>query len=558
MKILFSLVFTLTFLPDVPLVAATPLDRVRKDAGLCVIVHDLPDHLQELRESPLRKRLESLLLFQTWRQSPEYETMQNHFSAIKEDLKHAVPDALSNLAGDELVLAVYPQAEHGPAGLLISAPRNHDLALRTVKLWNRIQRAELTQQQGGYWKRSTAQSILYYLLTEKRFALSDREELIRELAATPEIPRQESVYEAPGWHRAQQTFDDRSWIRVWFRPELWKEIGDFPEEKPGIEMVLGQLKRAESVMLEFDSEDGLHASFHLHYKANREPGLLVYYRTRNPQAGEILERPSDETLFYLAGHGGFTPLARLLASGWPDPQAKEPRFFRTVLRGFLQGRDPYEDLLPRLGKFWSIDVRRSGDGAVLPVNLLLQLTLESDDEGESQSSLAAGLENLLTTGLCILRDIETEDRGRTVRTVELNQQTRLTVYQSLSGWEPSFLVDEGRVLIASSEDRLRQAVNETDSLKPPRENPFHTLADRSLSTARLGLLLNLKALRSELRERQAEYLELFRVPADKRTQAELAMALSADNLKLFDGGYLLWGCREGEWSVHFGAFLLSE
>jgi hypothetical protein len=555
MRILLSLIFVLTSLPVDRLKAATPLDRVRKDAGLCVVVDDLPDRLQEFRESALRKRLESLMLFQRWEQSPEYSTMQNHFSEIRKELGHAVPDALSNLAGDQLVLAVYPQMENEPAGMLISSPRDHGLALKTVDLWNRIESAELTEQKSGYWKRSTDNSILYYLLTKNRFALSDREELIRELAMTPDIPRQESVYEAPGWHRAQQTFDDRSWIRIWFRPEIWKGIGDFPEEKPGLEMVLGQLKRSESVILEFDSEDGLHASLHLLYKADKEPQVLVDYRTRFPEAEGILEHPSGETLFFLAGHGGFAPLARLLASGWPDPQAKELRYFRTVLRGFLLGRDPYEDVLPRLGKLWSIDVRRSRDGATLPVDLLLQIRLENDDEDESLSS---ALENLLSTGLRILRDIETDAHGGDVRTVEMNQETRLTVYRSLSGWEPSFLVDERRVMIASSEDRLRDAFHEADLQKPPRDNPFRALADRSLAAAQLGVLLNLKAVRSELVERPDEYLELFHIPRNKRTQSLVAMSLFADTLQLFDGGYLLWNCRKGEWSLHLGTFLLAE
>lgn len=557
MRPLLSIVFVLTSLLNSRLEAAAPLERIGKEAGLCIVIDNLPDHILELRESPLRDRLESLVLFQKWKGGKDFVKLQNTLSELETMFGQAVPDALLNLAGDQLVLAVYPRAENAPAGLLLSSPRNHALAKQTVDFWNEIEHAKVSRDSSGYWERTTDKGTLYYLLTDKRFALSDRETVIRDLAVTPELSPQKSIYEAPGWLRAQDRFSDRSWIRVWFRPEIWAGILDLPEEKPGLEMLLGQLKRAESVTLELDTEAGLHASLRLLYKPQREPTRLVDYRTSYPADSSILDRPSRETLLSLSGRGGFAPLARLLAGGWPKPNAKETRYFRTVLTGFLQGRDPYEDVLPRMGKTWSIDVRRTEPEAERPVGLLLQVALENDGEDESRASLSSALTNLLETGLHLLKDTETDAAGE-VRTVELNQKTRLTAYQSRSGWEPSFLVDENRMMIGSSEDRLRDAISESESMRGAGETPFQVLTERSLSEAQLGLLLNLTVLRDDLAARPLAYLELFRIPEDKRTDSLAALALTSNSLQLFDGGYLLWNCREAEWSLHVGAFLSSK
>lgn len=557
MRLLLSIVLVLMSPLISRLDAAMPLDRVRKDAGLYIVIDDLHRHLREVNESPLRKRLQSLILLQQWRQGPDFRKLQDTLSFLEIKLGHPIPDAMLNLAGDQMVLAVYPRAEQGPAGVLISAPRNHDLAVRTIDLWNHLEQADVTPMKSGYWKRSTGESTLYYLLREHQFALSDREAVIRNLAETPDISPQESIYDAPGWLRAQNQFSDRSWIRVWFRPEIWAGVLDLPEEKPGLGMLLGQLKRAESVTLEIDTESGLHSSLRLLYKPNQEPQLLVDYRNRYPATSGILDCPSGETLLCLSGRGGMAPVARLLADGWPNPNAKETRYFRTVLKGFLQGLDPYEDVLPRIGNSWSIDVRCTAHKSEPPVDLLLQIALEHDGVQQAPSSLTSALTNLLTTGMQLLRDSETDSEGE-LRTVEVNQETRLTVYQSRTGWEPSFLVDGERLLIASSEDRLRDAVSESANENPARENPFQILKDRSVSTAQLGFLLNLDALRQDLKARPLAYLNLFRVPENKRTQSQAAIVLAADTLQLFDGGYLLWNCREGEWILHWGAFLSSE
>ncbi|MBD3675317.1 MAG: hypothetical protein HUJ26_17525 [Planctomycetaceae bacterium] len=532
--------------------ASDLLDRVRNDAGLCIVVDDFPARAEELAQSPLRQRLESLTLYQSWSASSDVSKLKQTASQIEGLLGEPVPKAILNLIGKQAVLAVYPQAEGGPSGLLLTTPKQLKDAERLLDLWNVLEKAAVTQQQAGYWKRVTDRATVYYLLREGLFAMSDRESLIREIAEGKKAAVEKPLAQDPVWKQSMSRIREQSWIRVWFRPKLWGGVVEVPEIDGPQGILLKQLKSAASVVLEVDTEKGLHAGVHFNYQPGKEPKLLSRYRATYPGQAGILGVASDETLAAMTGRGGLDLVGRILDRQSTENQ--DQQYLRTILKGLLFDKDPYTDLLPSMGNHWSFEIRREDSQSKHPVNLLVSASLDRD--WEESPNLPHSLHNLLRSAIRFLA-ISEGNSATDVTTEDLTGNTQISYYSSRRVLEPSVVVTKERLFLASNQDRARRAVLE-ESDSSSQTGPLTYLTDRDLADSQAGVFINFNTTREVLEEQPDELLEMFHVPEERRPSAKESLLLTADTLQLFDGIYGTWLCREGGWSLFWGAVIQPE
>lgn len=533
--------------------AADLLERVKADAGLCVVIDDLPAHVNELKSSNLRTRLESLELYQQWIGASDVTKLKETLSQLQGILGSPIPDSLLNLVGEQALVAIYPQADQRPAGVLMTRPADFEQAERLLDLWHLMENADVTQMADGHWKRATHKITVYYILEEGFFALSDREELIRDLSKNPKSSQQPGLSQQPSWKKGIAQASESSWMRVWFRPELWKGVIQLPQVGGPQGVLLDQLRRAESLLLEVDTEAGVHAALHFIYKTGKEPDQVIAYREKFPAQPGILDSLSPETMSLMTGRGGLGLLGTLIDRRLSQEKDQEQEYFRDLLAGLLIGKDPYLDVLPAMGAQWMLEIRRGDSQSKHPVEFLMSTSLEP--VRDQTVTLKQSLQNLLHSGLKFLA-ISERRVAEDVISEELSEGDRVYRYQSQLGWEPSFVVTNSLLLIASDEERVRQAVLEANETLS--DSPFEALKNRRLANSQLGIMVDFQVVREVIQEPSAELFALLNIPAVKRESARQSLSVAADTLGLFDGGYLFWQCVDGGWSLCFGATSVDE
>jgi hypothetical protein len=533
--------------------AADLLERVRADAGLCVVIDDLPAHIEELTNSQLHKRLESIQLYQKWQQGSDVRKLTETLSQLQDILGTPIPESLLNLMGEQAIVAVYPQAEGGPAGVLMTKPGDYEQAERLLDLWHLIENAEVTQLNGRYWKRSTHKNTLYYLLDKDFFALSDREVVIRNLSKSTTDEKRSGLLQQSSWKQGITQASPESWIRVWFRPELWKGVVQLPEVGGPQGVLLDQLKRADHLLLELDTKDGLHSALHLTYKSGQNPELLMAYHEQYPPKPGILDAISPVTMSIMTGRGGLGFVGNLIDRRLAQERDQEQEYFRELLTGLLFDKDPYRDVLPALGAEWMIETRRGASQSNHPVDLLIRTSL--DDRRDQAVTLQQSLQNLLRSGLNFLA-VSENGSSDDVMSDALSQGDRVYRYQSKRGWQPSFVVTNSHLLIASDEERVRQAVLEADESLAGSQ--FQALKDRKLANSQLGVMVDFGIVREVIQDPSPELFKRLNIPPAKQQAIGQSLAVAADTLKLFDGAYSFWQSSDVGWSLYLGATLVNE
>lgn len=537
-----------------PASGADLLDRVRDDAGMCIVVDDFPAHAEKLENSPLRRRIEALPVFQSWLETDDVSKIKETVAQLEAVLGGSLIDSATNLIGEQALIAVYPREDGGPAGLLLTSPTKMKDAERLLDLWHVIENAEVTVQPAGYWKRVTHRATVYYLLKEGLFAVSDRESLIRQLAENSSPVLEKPLTKTEAWSKPMSQVQERSWIRVWFRPELWGGVVKLPHVDGPQGVMLKQLKTSASIVLEVDTENGVHAGLHLHHKPGQQPEVLSRFRRDSPEGTGLLETVSDETVAVVSGRGGFGFAGMFLDRMTSTQGDRDQRYLRTLLKGLLFGKDPYTEVLPAIGRQWSVEVRRSDSQSEIPVSVLFNASLE--DDAKSGISLQKSLDNLMASAIRFLAISEgfSEDD---VTTESLPGGTTLSHYSSKRGLQPSFMVAPFNLFIASDEDRLRRAVLE-QSKSVSSNGPFSILANRDLAHSQSGMFLNFTAAREVLQGQSEKVLDLLGIPEQRRSNAEESLRLTAESLQLLDGVYATWLCREESWSLFLGAVVQAD
>ena len=95
------------------------ISLVGNDVGLCVQFNNLNRHLDNFEQSATYRRLASTTVFKAWQKSADHKILQSAISQIEKITGKPLGKRAKDLFGKSVILAVYPQAEKEPAGVLL-------------------------------------------------------------------------------------------------------------------------------------------------------------------------------------------------------------------------------------------------------------------------------------------------------------------------------------------------------------------------------------------------------------------------------------------------------
>lgn len=522
--------------------AQSLLDFVGDETGFCLHLERVPAWSESLESSAFVRRLEQTPLIRNWKAGRDFDQMRQNLVQLELLLGGPLDRVLRETIGRELVLAVDPKAPGQPAGILLTAPTNRSTVDRVLGIWNRIEEATTTELSGGYVQRTVGrQPPVYYYLRDDLFAISDRESLIREIAATDrggEVhPRPLSA--SPEWSRARGSLSAPAWGTVYFRPRLWEGVLPRESNAPVVGPVLRELARAESLIFGLDGESGLHWELSVQFVRGELPAVLRAESGHPEATSRDWPELSNGTLLAVAGRGGPNELATWIREAIPNKNLREWRVVRQFLRGLLLDRDPLDDVLPRLGPDWGVRIVDDPGAAAIPLGMMATLEFrpgpDAEPAGEPRAELSKSLDHFLKTSLQIVAaqlDPEASDPAE-LQVETLAPGVTLRWLEGLPWVRPACVVTTDRVLVSTSPDLLKPIVagRRSDSVET-------AISSRSrIGAARQVVFFNVRATRSFLMRHREELPGWLQVPPGETARAVEAFRQVEETLAAVDEAY---------------------
>lgn len=522
------------------------LDYVGAETGFAVHLHRAPDWEGDADSLPLVRRLKEFAPVETWMQGAAFGRLRKRLSDLEGLLGMPARTAIWDTIGSELLLAVEPQAAGGPAGVVLTSPRSRATVQRILDAFERIENAEVTRRDDGYFKRvGKSGKTVYYVLDDGLFAISDREERIREIALLRNSGRRhpQALSETAEWRRAAESILPDTLLSVYFRPALWKPVVPMKFNTPVLAPVLRELASAESLMLGISDREGVHAELNVLAGARGFSSAIATLASRWESPARMWENAPDDGLLSIVLQGDSRWLTHWVESSLPD--SSEWRALRSVLRGLLLDRDPIRGVLPQFGSEIGIFIVRTESSDAAPVGGIVVIPYD-DSAGES---LKPSLENLTRTGLRLAHSKwnPTDSTADSLQTETLMDGTLYWLDNAPVG-HPAVYVGADQVWLATEPGLIRS------ELERLRELP----ATRTLTKpARLAemqqiIYLDVRAVRALLSERKDRLLDYLGIPDDQRPRTRESFSIVEEACTLCDAVYAGVQLRSDLMRIRFG------
>ena len=498
---------TLSCWGTVVLCAELP-DFVREDVGLCVHISDIPAWSHEIEQSESRRRLEETSFFQRWRGSQDFKGLKLMMGQIEKSLDHPLPELIRSTLGQEAILAVYPKGGEGLVGVLMTRPSHREHAQELIDLWNRLEGAKIAPVDEQYVRRTSPNGPqLYYLLRDDLFAMSDQEELIAELANLGPEGFPKPLSQSPRWTRALGSLEQSNWAVAFFQTHRWEQYLSSARGDSFEESFFRQIGRTESLIAGAEGRDGLHLRINMLYPVGSEPDRLTQHRKRHGDEPTRWRGLNSSTILMAVGRGGPDYLAEFVRS--QSPKSREMLAGFEVVRGLLLGRDPFDEVLPQLGRHWQFSIDSQPERASFPWDVQLQLTLDEFSVRDSTSpnnefvdrpSLQACLQNLVRTLIRIGGHFLSEPLASQSQSFSttLPNQTTIDGFDTVLGLSPTVGISNHKMVVSNSRSMVERELSRSDD---PANAQI--LSDRLAPLAEncsLGIYFNLNEFRTSLSE----------------------------------------------------------
>lgn len=531
------------------------LDYVGADTGFAVRLHRIPDWASDADSLPLVRRLKDFAPVRAWMQGTAFDRLRQRLSDFEKLLGMPVQTALGDAIGNELLLAVDPQAPGGPAGVVLTSPRSRATVQQVLDVLERRENAEVTRNEDGYFKRvGKSGKAVYYVLADGLFAISDREERIQEIALLRASGRRHphALSETAEWRRAAESLSPETLISVYFRPALWKPVVPMTFNTPGLGPVLREMASAESLTLGISDREGLHAELNVLAGPAGFSPPIAELAGRWASPADLWRNAPDNGLLSIVLQGDSAWLAGWVESSLPD--SSDWRALRSVLRGLLLDRDPIRDVLPRFGSEIGVFVVRNESSAAAPVGGIVVIPYH----GGGGESLRPSLENLARTGLRLAHS-QWNPTASSADALQMEQMEGLrdgTLYWlgDAPVGRPAAYVGAERVWLASDPDLIRRELQRSrNSSRPPVSTTPAQLAEMQQV-----VYLDVRAVRALLSERKDDLLDYLGIPGDGRTRARELLSILEDACKLCDAVYAGILLKSDRIQVRIGLTIDSE
>ena len=527
---------------------------VRDDVGLCVYAREIPARTEQLLASELRQRIESTSIVTRWRRSNDYLKMQAIVEQVENHSGRSVQELMLSLLGTESLLAVYPSTQEGnlrPSAVFLSIPVDSSATQATLDLWNSLDRAVVEPLGKNVFRRTAKGAQLYYHLSKGLFAFSDREELVTELAVSTSSGFENSLLKSPAWSRAVESLGETNWMIGFAVPARWKAIWGDASQDPIPSMLL----HLESLVVGFHGQHGLHYRANLIFPSGQEPTLLRSYRETHAAPEGDWVKIDNNTLFTAFGRGGPDYLSAVLRGELEREKSAEAIAVYEVLRGLLLGRDPLNDVLPKLGSSWQFTLESAEQAGLFPWRVSGEIEFAPADStaiGDDQPTLQASLSNLLRTSIQLASRLLPQGPGgdRSPFEEQLANGSILHGFELGWGLEPTVGVGSKKLVMAGSREHAKFLL---EGSIPDKSTGVSTEISRKMQSSQGGAYLNLIQLRKGLVDHRNLLIRLQRMDESQQAKANSELDRLTDLLSLFDSAYAFLATSEGMMTLQWGA-----
>lgn len=445
--------------------AASLLDLVGSDVGLCAELPQLRQTVPALIKSPLAERFRQSRFRDELRESRPYRNFVNARAAIEAITGKPFGTWSRELFGRSVVLAVYPAKQGEPKGVLLTRASNRAALEGALEAWHRAEACEVVEHSHdgtAYFERrrtmpkGTQKPADYYIVLGDVLAISDSQamiEAVAELSAGSAHRRR--LTDLPLFQSVKRDVPASAAAWVYLNPQVWTDVGkEMPEHDPF--RAVWTRCRAVAAWAEFS--EGATFDLALHLDTDGIAGWPAAVAAAQG-APRLLSYVPSNAVAVLAGRWSLSGVDDFLEPHMSQHERQEWDSGRRVLRGLLGGHDLFDDVLPVLGPDWAgyIVGRSDAPAGVPPFHGLLAVALGGADEpgpseGAAQSSLEAGVKNGLISGINLMAAVHNHQNAEsTARVVWREEDTGFLCFiADFGAVEPAFAVSGEHLVVSSS------------------------------------------------------------------------------------------------------------
>jgi hypothetical protein len=504
------------FLSGVSPAAAAPRDEllrlVPEDVGFCLVVQDLRGHLERLQASPFLDSFRKSPLGKELHTAEETRKLLTLAESLQKQLDLDFERLRDEVFGDAVVLADHPGTANKAADkydLLLIRARDPQLLADLIAKLNHYQekqgelkKVEEREYRGQkYFRREEARQDMYYLLKGPVLVLASQEAGLkravdRDLKVTaeeePPVARQLRLHGA-----------DKALLALWINPraydaDLRTRLAQAKEpEATVLKTFAGYWKALESIALTAGWRKEFEGTLSVRGDVKRLPEAARRYLAAASLPSDLNGRFPDGALFAATGRVDLGALVEVIGDFLsPDDREALARNLQRTLGASLGSKDLAGEVLPALGPDWGVCVAAPprGDKGWFP-HVILAVRAGPGPKRAAPVDEAILLALHSYALLAVVGHNSQHKDPRDQMSLASVWQDKVKVHYLAcntfpAGFQPSFALSDGYLVLASSPEAVRRFGAATRPV--PAAEEFSVMR------------LSLKELREYVKERRAE------------------------------------------------------
>jgi len=473
-------------------VQASPRDEllrlVPESMTLCVVVQDVRERFQEIRDDSFLKRLSQVPFIKVQFDSPEFLKLIQTKQKVLTDLGITTEQLKNDLLGDAIVFAYRHVPEGSPRteeGLFLVWARDQKLLVRVVDRINEQQKKsgelkdliERKHRDRPYFERvmhkDGAAAKEYFFVSDHTIAFSPRENVIQQAIERTFAP----ATEVPAWSKRLEQLGLGKVLGALlvnpraFDEELGKqEAAELASGKPFLKQFRNYWKAVDSLGLYVEMTSDLEIGLALQVQTNLIPEAGKRFFAELGTASLLWKSIPDDALFALAPRIDFPALVEMLQGFCDEAQRKEiARGLEAGLRPFLPEKTTLDSLKKGLAPNWGLWVNAPAkDDRAWAPKATFAIQLQSTSDGTAVETTCKNALQFLVTML----QFASKEPVRVETIKDGAIEIKSLVHPKFpTGVQPSFAVKDGYLVLASTPETIRQFTLSKDAPALP-ETPL--------------------------------------------------------------------------------------
>ena len=499
---------------------------VGSDVGLCLEFHDLAGTRQRAMESePIRRFLQTNL-FRFLNGSEPFRGMKKVRRDIEALTGKPLPEFFDAVAGNSVILAVYPSGTKEPAGVLITETSDPKVIEKTIANWQRHDK-QLTTTEIAFGKsryirlgREKDPRPLYYMFLNNVFVLTDREAVVQKVIRLSQAAPggKGTLNGVPEYGEARKSLRGQPVATAFINPRAWDAALKIDADSASSERVPAAIwKSCRWVMGSLRIDHGAVFDIVVQFDPKSLPEESRKALKRIDGQPGMLDRIPANAIVAVAGRFDPTGLTNVMQTVGEGPNAGDLKKIRGVAKALLHF-DPVSYALPRLKENYAFFIvgRSAKDGRV-PIEGLAAVELTPD---KSHDKIEAGLANVLRY-LVTSYNLHAAMKGNVPLANAKSRKTKTVSMhwaETLASYRPGFGIANNFLAVASDPKLIEQFAG--DSGKRLKDDAaFKAWRTRYFAEHQQIGFLNFTALRAHVKANREYFLKKWAKPDASNAKA---------------------------------------